>query len=238
MTQCLILAGGRGTRMQGYNPSLPKALLPVAGRPFADWQLSWLASEGVGSVVYSIGYRGDLIREFVGDGGKWGVAVTYVEETDGLLGTGGAVRLAADRSVLDERFFVLYGDSYLRVDLRSVDRVFEERGLPAIMTVFANEGQWDTSNVVFDGTLVVEYRKGVDRHLPAMRYIDYGLSELRRQAVVDEIPSDRPSDLAEFLETLSRRAELGGYEVFQRFFEIGSPSGIRELHEHLSGLEA
>jgi NDP-sugar pyrophosphorylase family protein len=224
--------------MQGYNPSLPKALLPVAGRPFADWQLSWLASEGIESVVYSIGYKGDLIREFVGDGANWGLRVTYVEETGGLLGTGGAIRLAADQDALDERFFVLYGDSYLRVDLRSVDRVFEERGLPAIMTVFANDGRWDTSNVVFDGTLVVEYRKGADRRIPEMRYIDYGLSELSRLVVVDEIPSDRPSDLAALLEALSRRAQLGGYEVFQRFFEIGSPSGIQELHEHLSGMEA
>ncbi len=236
--QCLILAGGRGTRMQGYDPSLPKALLPVAGRPFADWQLSWLASEGIESVIYSIGYMGDLVREYVRDGDHWGLAVNYVEETGDLLGTGGAVRLAADHGVVDERFFVLYGDSYLRVNLRSVDQMFDELGLPAIMTVLANDGRWDSSNAVFDGTLVSEYKKGVEHPLPEMRYIDYGLLELSRHVVLDEIPSDRPSDLAQLLERLSHRAQLGGYEVFQRFFEVGSPTGIRELHEYLSDLEA
>jgi len=232
--QCLILAGGLGTRVQGVDPSLPKTLLPVAGRPFADWQLRWLAGQGVDSVVYSIGHRGDQIREFVGDGASWGLEVGFVEETDGLLGTGGAVRLAADQGALDEHFFVLYGDSYLRVDLQEVDARFAERGLPALMTVFANDGQWDASNVIFDGTLVVEYRKGLTTPPPAMRFIDYGLLVLDRKLVVDRIPTGRASDLAELLEPLSHQALLGGFEVDQRFFEIGSPEGIAELDRYLA----
>lgn len=231
--QCLILAGGLGTRMQGYDSSLPKALLPVAGRPFAHWQLTWLASEEVESIVYSIGHKGNMIREFVGDGTRWGLDVAYVEETEDLLGTGGAVRLAADRNVLDERFFVLYGDSYLRVNLRTVDRVFEERALPALMTVFENDGNWDTSNVVFDGSLVLEYRKGPNPP-PSMRYIDYGLLQLSRDVVVEHVAPHQSSDLAELLGTLSRQRQLGGYAVTQRYFEIGSPKGIRALDQFLS----
>jgi len=233
--QCLILAGGLGTRVQGIGPSLPKTLLPVAGRPFADWQLRWLAGQGVNSVVYSIGHRGGQIREFVGDGASWGLHVAYVEETDGLLGTGGAIRLAVDRGAMDERFFVLYGDSYLRVDLGEVDEAFTVLGLPALMTVFANDGQWDASNVVFDGTLVVEYRKGLTTPPPPMRFIDYGLLELDRQLVVDRVPTGRASDLAELLEPLSLEALLGGFEVDRRFFEIGSPEGIAELDRFLTG---
>jgi NDP-sugar pyrophosphorylase family protein len=232
--QCLILAGGLGTRVQGVDPSLPKTLLPVAGRPFADWQLRWLAGQGVDSVVYSVGHRADQVRAFVGDGSAWGIAVEYVEETDGLLGTGGAVRLAVDQGVLGQRFFVLYGDSYLRVDLAAVDDAFTRRGLPAMMTVFANDGRWDASNVVFDGRLVVEYRKGLPDPPPAMRFIDYGLLELRRDLVVDEVPSGRPSDLAALLEPLSRRSRLAGVEVAERFFEIGSPEGIAELDRFLT----
>ena len=232
--QCLILAGGLGTRMQGYDATVPKTLLPVAGRPFADWQLQWLASEGVDSVVYSIGHLGALIREFAGHGGKWGLTIDYVEEIDRLLGTGGAVRLAADRDVLDDRFFVLYGDSYLRVNLRAVDATFVERGLPALMTVFANNGRWDASNVVFDGSSVVEYRKGMTSPPSAMRFIDYGLLELSRDLVVERLPTARRSDLAELLEPLSREGLLGGYEVFQRFFEIGSPRGMEELDRFLT----
>jgi len=232
--QCLILAGGLGTRVQGIDPTLPKTLLPVAGRPFADWQLRWLAGQGVDSVVYSIGHRGGQIRDFVGDGSTWGLEVDFVEETDGLLGTGGAIRLAADRGVLDEHFFVLYGDSYLRVDLEEVDASFADRGLPALMTVFANDGRWDASNVVFDGTLVVEYRKGLSSPPPAMRFIDYGLLVLDRRLVVERVPTGSASDLAELLEPLSLQALLGGFEVDQRFFEIGSPEGIAELDRFLT----
>jgi len=220
--------------MQGYDPSLPKTLLPVAGRPFAHWQLTWLSSQGVDSVVYSIGHLGHLVREYVGSGGAWGLQVTYVEEKEQLLGTGGALRLAADREVLDEHFFVLYGDSYLRVDLHALDAMFCASKLPAVMTVFANNGAWDTSNVVFDGSLVLDYRKGLAHPPPEMRYIDYGLTELSLQAVVTHIRSSERSDLSELLGLLSRERELGGYEVFQRFFEIGSPHGIQELDQFLS----
>ncbi len=216
--------------MQEYDSSVPKTLLSVGGRPFADWQLSWLAAEGVQSVVYSIGFKGDLVRAFVGDGRRWGLDVVYVQETENLLGTGGAIRLAADHDVLHEHFFVLYGDSYLRVSLAAVNSEFALRNLPAIMTVFANDGKWDASNVVFDGRLVIEYQKHSVTKSPAMRYIDYGLLEITREVVVSEIPPGRRFELAAVLESLSQRALLGGFEVFQRFFEIGSPQGIEELN--------
>lgn len=231
--QCLILAGGMGTRMREYDPSVPKALLPVAGRPFADWQLLWLASEGVDSVVYSIGHQGDAIKDFVGNGQRWGLDVEYVQERNALLGTGGAVRLAAANGVLDEQFFLLYGDSYLQVKLRDVRDAFEQRHLSTLMTIIENRGRWDASNVVFDGEMVVEYRKGISDPPPEMRYIDYGLIRLDQDLVLDLIPAAQPCDLASFLGPLSEQDLLGGFEVFERFFEVGSPSGIRDLDEFL-----
>jgi MurNAc alpha-1-phosphate uridylyltransferase len=232
--QCLILAGGLGTRMQEYDPTLPKTLLPVAGRPFADWQLEWLRSEGVESVVYSIGHLGEQIRQFVGTGERWDLSVEFVEESAGLRGTGGAIRLAADHGVLADHFFVLYGDSYLRLDLAGLDAHFAEERLPAIMTVFANEGRWDTSNVVFDGSLVTRYRKDSPEADPSMAYIDYGLSVLDRGVVTERIPPDRHVDLAALMADLSDDRLLGGFEVYERFYEIGSPDGIAELGEYLT----
>ena len=120
--QCLILAGGLGTRMRGIAGDLPKTLLPVLGRPFADHQLRWLAAAGVARIVYAIGHQGTAIREFVGDGGDWGLDVVYSDEGDAGLGTAGALRLAVDRGVMDEGFLVLYGDSYLPIDLAPVWR--------------------------------------------------------------------------------------------------------------------
>jgi NDP-sugar pyrophosphorylase family protein len=231
--QCLILAGGLGTRVRGISSELPKALLPVAGRPFADWQLEWLAAEGVESVVYSIGYLGSLIREFVEDGDRWGLKVDYVDEQDTLLGTGGAVRLALDAGVLHKRFFVLYGDSYLRVSVRAVDEAFVASDLPGMMTVFHNHDRWDRSNVEFDGERVLRYAKGAQPS-PSMQYIDYGLMEFDRNRLAQLIPPNGRYDLATLLEELSNGGLLGGFEAVDRFFEIGSPDGIRDLDALLS----
>ena len=231
--QCLILAGGMGTRMRAHDPTVPKTLLEVAGQPFAHWQLRWLASEGVESVVYSIGHMGHAIRDFVGDGSPWGVKVVYVDEGVDLRGTGGAVRLAVDRDAVGEQFFVLYGDSYLQVTLQAVADAFESRKLSALMTVLENAGQWDASNVIFDGDMVVEYQKGVESPSGQMRYIDYGLQELDRNLVLEHIAPDAPSDLADFLTHMSALGQLGGYEVCDRFYEVGSPSGLHELDQVL-----
>jgi NDP-sugar pyrophosphorylase family protein len=227
MSECVILAGGVATRLGAQAGELPKTLVPVAGRPFADHQLTWLAEQGVEDVVYCIGYRGDQIRDYVGDGSRWGVKVTYVDEGSDLRGTGGALRLAYDAGVLAESYGVVYGDSYLRLDLSRVHEAFRASGRAALMTVLRNEGRWDRSNADFDGELVTRYSKTEGQ----FEWIDYGLSILTRD-IVARIPPNRPADLADLLAELSREAELAGFEVEERFYEIGSPNGLAEL-EHL-----
>ncbi len=233
--QCLILAGGLGTRIRSVDDTRPKALLDVAGRPFATWQLEWLAGQGVTDVVYSIGHRGSMIREALGDGRGLGLSIDYVEEGDQLRGTGGAVRLAVDLGALDETFFVLYGDSYLTIDLPQVEAAFAASGHPALMTVYDNAGRFDASNAVFDDGLVLRYEKGLADPPPEMHWIDYGLSALRRSTVAELLPSGVVADLAGLFTALSRERALAGFEALERFFEIGSPSGLRELAEHLQG---
>src|ERR1017187_8690309 len=105
--QCVILAGGLGTRMWPETKSIPKTLLPIAGTPFATWQLSWLARSGIDSVVYCVGHLGQLIRDHVSDGSCWGLSVRYVDEGDRLRGTAGALRLASDENGLGGEVLVL-----------------------------------------------------------------------------------------------------------------------------------
>jgi NDP-sugar pyrophosphorylase family protein len=228
VSECVILAGGVASRLGTHAGDLPKTLIPVAGRPFADHQLTWLAEQGVTQVVYCIGYRGDQIRDYVGDGARWGLHVTYVDEGSDLRGTGGALRLALDEGALAEHFAVLYGDSYLRVDLPVIFAAFRKSGRPAMMTVLRNDGRWDRSNADFDGALVTRYSKTEGD----FSWIDYGLSVLARE-VVARIPSERPADLADLLNDLSREGQLGGFEVGERFYEIGSPEGLAELERAL-----
>jgi NDP-sugar pyrophosphorylase family protein len=231
--QCVILAGGRGTRMAPSTDTLPKALLPVAGRPFADWQLGWLAAQGVDEVIYSIGHLGDQIRRHVGVGERWGLNVRYVDEGATLKGTGGALRQALEESALAEQFFVLYGDSYLCINVRSVWNAFDASGRAALMSVYLNDGQWERSNAVFSDGMVTRYEKGLTTIPGEMRYVDYGLSVFRRSTVERWMPPDVVVDLADTFKTLSAGGELAGYEAKGRFYEIGSPGGLRDLEAWL-----
>jgi len=231
--QVVILAGGLGTRMRALAPEIPKCLIEVAGRPFADLQLSWLASQGVSRVLYSIGYLGDQVRAFVGDGSPWNLDVRYVDEGSDLRGTAGALRFGLDRHLLEDRFLVLYGDSYLTVSLDHVAKAYQRGGLPALMTVFRNEGRWEESNAAFDGSLVTRYEKHSSSASSEMRFVDYGLSALSSTVVEQEVPAGTECDLATLFGTLSAQGRLGGFEVHDRFYEIGSLQGLQDLEQRL-----
>jgi NDP-sugar pyrophosphorylase family protein len=224
--QCVILAGGLGTRMRPATEQIPKVLLPVAGQPFAHHQLKLLQDGGVTDVVYSIGYLGEMVRDYVGDGRRFGLDVSYVDEGAELRGTGGALRLAADAGALSDRFLVLYGDSYLPIDFGAVAAAFDRGPEPALMTVFHNRDQWVPSNVVFDGHRVVTYDKR--RTVPGMDWVDYGVSVLHRSLVM-ELDAGSVVDLADVFHELSGAGRLAGYEVHERFYEIGSPPGLAEV---------
>ena len=226
--QCVILAGGLGTRMRPLTETCPKTLLPVSGRPFAHHQLHWLASHGVTDVVYAIGHQGELIRRYWETEAAPVRSIRYVDEGATLRGTGGALRLAHQQRTLEESFLVIYGDSFLPVDFSPVWLAFQASRMPALMTVLRNEGRWDRSNVVYQNARVLLYDK---RGGPTMQYIDYGLSAFHRD-LFENVPE--VFDLALLFHELSIQGLLGGYEVRQRFYEIGSPAGLRDLEEYLS----
>jgi MurNAc alpha-1-phosphate uridylyltransferase len=235
--QCVIVAGGLGTRMRELSGAgLPKALLPVHGRPFVDHQLELLASRGVEDVVFCIGYGGTALRKHVGSGAAYGLTVGYVDEGDDLRGTAGALRLALDAGVLAEAFAVLYGDSYLPIALEPVWCAFLTSGLPALMTVFRNENRWEPSNAVLDAGRVVLYdKRGRHPRSAECRWIDYGLSVLRAEIVEQRVPPAEVADLADLFHGLSLGGKLAGLEVEERFYEVGSPEGLAELERYIAG---
>jgi NDP-sugar pyrophosphorylase family protein len=234
--QCVILAGGLGTRIAGRSAGLPKALIPVLGKPFLFYQLEWLAQQNVGDVVMSVGYKGELIREAVGGGEGFDLSVVYADEGDILRGTGGALRYIADLGLLESSFFVVYGDSYLPINLGSV-WVTSERGKIPTMTVLRNEGRWDKSNVIFrDGALILYDKLAPDPAALGMDYIDFGLSVLTRDTVIQGIASGAKVDLAVLFNQLSAQGRLRGHEVFERFYEIGSPQGLDDFETYLRSI--
>ena len=231
--QCVILAGGLGTRIRERSADLPKALIPVLGKPFIDYQLEWLARQGVRSVVLSVGYLGTMIAAAVGDGTRFGLSVAYSDEGDVLRGTGGALRYAADLGLLDKSFFVLYGDSYLPIELTPVWRTSGE-GEVCTMTVLRNQSKWDRSNALIRPNGNLLYDKFVaDPATAGMDYSDYGLSILRRDIILENVVPGIRADLAHVLNQLSLAGKLRAHEVTERFYEIGSPQGLDDFAEYV-----
>ena len=220
----VILAGGIATRLRPITEKIPKSLVEVGGKPFIAQQLNLLKSHGVHSVIISAWYKGELIREYVGDGRRFGLDVQFVFDGESPLGTGGAVRQAL--SLLDGPFFVLYGDSYLPCDYADIQAFYNRQAQPGLMTVYRNQGKWDTSNVeMVDGQILCYDKK---KRNPRMEFIDYGLG-LFRPEIFASLPEGQPADLAEIYQKLVADHGLVAYEVKQRFYEIGSFEGLREL---------
>ena len=223
-----ILAGGLATRLRPITEKIPKSLVPVAGKPFLAHQLELLRSRGIHRVVLCVGYLGEMIQRDFGDGSAFDIQLKYSFDGPKLLGTGGSVRQALP--LLGDEFFVLYGDSYLPVEYRPVAEFFRRSGKLGCMTVYRNEGRYDTSNVVFhDGEIAVYDKKN---RKPEMQHIDYGLS-LFKVSAFNSYPPDQPFDLAEVMGKLVDEKQLAGYEVTQRFYEMGSPAGLAELENLL-----
>lgn len=227
-----ILAGGLATRLRPITETIPKALVEVAGRPFIAWQLDYLREQGVNDVVLCVGYLGRMIQDVIGDGESFGLRVKYSADGETLLGTGGAIKKAL--TLLGENFFILYGDSFLPIGFAQVQSAYKNSSQMALMTVLRNQDQWDKSNVLFKEGCLLEYNKRSPK--PAMAYIDYGLGVVSSK-VFDSYPANEAFDLADVYQDLSTTGNMAGFEVHERFYEIGSHRGLKEAEEYFLSKE-
>jgi MurNAc alpha-1-phosphate uridylyltransferase len=218
--QCVILAGGRGTRLGPLTEDRPKALVDVAGRPFLEYQLELLRRGGVSEIVLCVGYLGSAIERAIGDGSRFGLSIRYSYDGPEPLGTAGAVRNALP--MLGERFLVTYGDTLLTVDYSAVARAHASTGLPALMTVLENDNSYGPSNAVVEGAVVVAYGKNPPPQ--DARWIDYGLLAFDR----DAIESSTEPDLEPIVAKLADDRQLAAYAVAERFYEIGDEAALAE----------
>mgnify|MGYP000852379171 CR=1 FL=1 len=228
MLPVAILAGGLATRLRPVTEKIPKSLVEVEGEPFLSHQLRLLVSQGIRRAVLCTGYLGEMVQDYAGDGSRFGIELSYSPDGPTLRGTAGALKNALP--LLGEQFLVIYGDSYLPADYSEAQRVFLESGKSGLMTVFRNEGKWDTSNVEFSQGKIQAYDK--KNRTPEMKYIDYGLGAFHRSAF-DDAPSEGSYDLADVYQKLLSNDQLAGLEVKQRFYEVGSFSGIEDFGNYL-----
>ena len=226
-----ILAGGLGTRLGKKALNKAKVLIDVAGKPFISRQLNYLSDQGIKEIVICVGHLGNQIKNYIGNGSKYNLNVSYSDDSDRLLGTGGSIKKACQ--ILGEHFFILYGDSFLPVNFSLIEKAYFQEKKPALMTVLKNKGRWDKSNAYFKDKCVKYNKKKPQKN---MDYIDYGLT-IVRNSIFSDFPSNEVFDLADVFENLSNKSLLAGFEIYDRFYEIGSINGLNDTIEFFKKLE-
>ncbi|WFN36791.1 NTP transferase domain-containing protein [Methanomicrobium antiquum] len=228
MLPVVILAGGLATRLYPITKTIPKSMIEIAGRPFIDHQLELLKEKGVEEVILCLGNLGESVEAHVGDGSQFGINVRYSYDGEKLLGTGGALKKAG--KLLPDDFVILYGDSYLDIDIEQIIQHYYEEELPVLMTVYKNNDAFDKSNIVLKDSRVVRYEKNVSD--PEMIYIDYGLIVIRKE-IFSGYPADEPFDLSLVISDSVNLGIVSAFVVENRFYETGSVQGIKETEDYI-----
>jgi D-glycero-alpha-D-manno-heptose 1-phosphate guanylyltransferase len=215
--EAVLLAGGFGTRLRGVIGDLPKPLADVCGRPFLAWMLDFLAGQGFGRVVLATGYRGEQVEAMLG--ASWrGMALEYSRESR-PLGTGGAIALAA-RRISGDAFFVINGDTWLRLDYAAFDRQAEASGarLGIALTKVDDVGRY--------GAVRVQDRRVegfVEKGSAGPGYINAGVYRLRRELLLELPQSESFSFETQVLVPLVEREAVFAYTDTRGFIDIGVP---------------
>jgi NDP-sugar pyrophosphorylase family protein len=225
--QVVILAGGLATRLGGLTNNRPKSLIEIHHKTFLAYQLESLSARGITDVVLCIGHLGAQIQEIFRDGSKYGVHISYSIE-DKPLGTAGALKNA--ESLLDNIFFVMYGDSYLFLDFPKIQSYFISQNKLGLVTVYKNHDSYDESNMVINGNMVVMYSK--TEKTKDMVHIDYGASIFKKEAL-ELVPENHAYSLEDLFIRLIDKEQLLAFEVNDRFYEIGSPQGLKDFEAFL-----
>ena len=231
-SQAVILAGGLGTRMRPTTETIPKPMIEVAGKPFLQWQLELLAAAGIQRTLLLVGYLGEQIQRFFGDGGTFGCRISYSFEPM-PLGTGGALKNAEWQ--LQDYFVLVNGDTYLAIDYRGLLRKFRELDCAALIVGYEKTekaAQDIPANHVpnnlairSDG-VVSAYQK---RSPEGMSHIDAGVIVLKKK-IVARLVADRVCSLEEEIyPQLVEEGEMRAWSSSEPFYDMGTPAGLAAL---------
>lgn len=228
--QIVILAGGLGTRLYPKTKTVPKSLLSINHKPFLSYQIDLLKKNNIFDIVLCLGKFSDQIINYYGNGKDFGVSIKYsIEDSDNLLGTAGALKKAGE--YLDESFFVMYGDSYLPINFCQIWDKFQKINSLGMMTVYYNNNEFDKSNVSVENNFITVYDKSKKNN--CFSFIDYGLLIFRKN-ILEIIPDNTFLNLDYVLQYLISKKQLYSYQVFQRFYEIGSFQGLKDFSKYVT----
>jgi D-glycero-alpha-D-manno-heptose 1-phosphate guanylyltransferase len=227
--EAIVLAGGRGTRLRGHVDGLPKALAPVAGRPFLAHLLDQLEAAGIRRVLLATGHLAGQVREAIGT--RWhSMAIGHSVE-DSALGTGGAVALAAQQ-LQGEEVHVLNGDTFLRFDLAGLEQAVHEReSLLGVALAHVDDVGRYGAVLVRDGKACGFQEKGGQG--PGL--VNAGAYFLTAPAIAALLPRGRAFSFEEeVLLPAARAGQLAAYADTRDFIDIGVPADLQRAQSLLA----
>jgi NDP-sugar pyrophosphorylase family protein len=227
--QSVIICGGLGTRLRPLTFDIPKPMVPINGKPILQIIVEYFREQGIKKFVFCTGHLHDNIEAHFETGKNFGVEIKHSVEPE-PLGTGGALLNA--RHLLEKRFFLAYGDSYLPIELAGLTNLMESNKAAGVITVYENKDKLAPNNVrLATGGRVQEY---VKKNPPAsMNGLEAGLSLFDR-TVLDLAPGRIFSLEEAILPQLINRGRLFGLLTPRRFYDMGTPEGLERARRELN----
>ena len=230
--EVIILAGGLATRLRSLTKKNPKSLIKINNKPFIERQLDFLEKQGIKKVVISIGHHGNKIKKYLNKYYKKKIKILYIKDTPILLGTGGAI--INSLKFLKDFFYVVYGDSYLRIDLKRMKKVYKKKKPKILMALYKNNNKLDRSNISINKQGYIYYDKKNPKK--NMKYIDYGVS-IMKASIFKKFKKKKYYDLENIFYYYSLRKDIIGMKFKNRFFEIGSKKGINDANNYFKKIK-
>lgn len=230
MKQAAILAGGQGARLKERLGDLPKPMIPIGNKPLLEHQVELARRYGFMELLFFVHYRADLVREYFGNGSKWGVSIRYIQEEE-PRGTAGAVLAGFDQ--LADRFVVMYGDTMVNVDLDRLWHAHERSGSAATLLLHPNDHPLDSDLVEMDARsrVVAFHNRPHPENVWRQNLVNAGLYAVERSALApfrQSTPDSQPSTILDFGKDLfpamlRHGVGLSGYNSPEYIKDIGTP---------------
>lgn len=227
----VIIAGGKGTRISTVNNEIPKAMIPVAGKPVLEYQIDLAKRYGYCEIVLIIGFLGNTIKEYFQDGSRFGVTITYFYE-ESPLGTAGALPFLKD--ILIEDFFVFYGDTVMDVALDAMLNFHKKKHSNATLFLHPNDHPYDSDIVAIDENKMITYflSKPHPEGMVSKNLVNAALYILSPK-IIDFIPINQKSDFAKdtFPVCLANKLNFFGYISAEYIKDMGTPDRYEKVCE-------
>lgn len=226
--QVVILAGGRGVRLRPITTEIPKPMVEVKDKPFLQYLLEYIKSFGYNNFLILVGYLGEVIEDYFGTGSTYGINIDYSYDKE-LLGTGGALKKAEGK--LDKKFFLVNGDTFLKINYKELEKTFFELKKSGIITVYENIQSEFTNNIqIGEANSILDYNK---RNSDGLTYVDAGVYVFQKEILKYIPPNLRCSLEEDVFQKLIRKKKLSAFISKEKFYDIGTIQRLKEIEEVL-----